>query len=230
MDRRWMLVDSENSFLSQRQIPALTRLIPSFKEELKIQNLDDSVIVTAAINEFAESENVEVWGQIVEARKAPDKVNSWLTEQLRQPVKLFYMGEDNLRPIRGGNEGEVVSFADGYPILLTGSASLADLNKRLTHPVGIDRFRPNIHITTNHPFEEEAWQRIRIGEVTFRIVKKCARCTVINVDQDSGQVMMEPLKTLSTYRKEGNKVNFGMNLIPENNGLVHEGDSIEILS
>ena len=230
MDRRWMIVDNENSFLSQRQIPGMTNLQASFSEQLTLEDTKDQSTMVVDLKNFITLEEVEIWGQVVSAKRGPKIANQWLSEKLGRAVKIFYMGEENLRPVRQGVDGEIVSFADGYPILLTGTASLADLNNKLDHPVAIDRFRTNIHLETNKAFEEEAWQRLKIGDVVFKVVKKCARCTVINVDQQSGRVLMEPLKTLSTYRKEANKVNFGMNLIPETFGLVHEEDEIEILA
>jgi uncharacterized protein YcbX len=229
MDRRWILVDSENSFLSQRQIPAMANLLATVKDQLLIEDQVDLSACSADISQFADEEEVEVWGQVVGAKRAPESINQWLSVKLGRPVKLFYMADENIRPVRNGQAGEIVSFADGYPLLLTGSASLADLNARLDTPVDIDRFRTNIHLDTKIPFEEEAWQRLKIGDVTFRLAKKCARCTVINVDQASGKVAQEPLKTLSTYRREGNKVNFGVNLVPESYGLIHEGDNVEII-
>lgn len=230
MDRRWMLVDSNNAFLSQRQIPSMTHLLATFHEKLLLEDQVDLSSCAVSPEQFADLEEVEVWGQVVPARKAPTEVNQWLSDKLKRSVRLFYMDDNNIRPVRNGQDGEIVSFADGYPVLLTGSASLDDLNRQLDIPVTIDRFRPNIHLSTQRPFEEEEWQRLKIGEVTFRMVKKCARCMVINVDQQSGKVAKEPLKSLSTYRKEGNKVNFGINLIPETFGLVHAGDQVEILA
>ena len=230
MDRRWMIVDTENSFLSQRQIPQMANLLATFFEELKIEDVQDGKTISPPMAIFNNPQQVEVWGQVVEAMGASEEVNLWLSEKLGRSIKLVYMGEDNIRPIRGGEAGEVVSFADGYPLLLTGTASLADLNSRLERPVTIDRFRTNIHIETTEPFIEETWQRVRIGDVIFKVVKKCARCTVINVDQQSGKVHQEPLKTLSTYRQADNKVYFGMNLIPETYGLIHEGDKLEVIA
>lgn len=230
MDRRWMIVDTENSFLSQRQIPAMANLLATFNEQLTLVDTSNQSSIMLAPDEFSLIEEVEVWGQIVKAKKGPLIAHQWLSEKLGRRVNLFFMDEENIRPVRQGIQGEIVSFADGYPILLTGTASLEDLNKKLVVPVEIDRFRTNIHVNTAEAFEEESWQRVKIGDVIFKVVKKCARCTVINVDQQSGKVLMEPLKTLSTYRKEGNKVNFGMNLIPETFGLIHEEDQLEVLS
>ena len=230
LDRRLMLVDSSNSFLSQRQIPGLVKLLPTLDDEIKIENLDTNKYISTMIEKFVIRDQVEIWGQIVEAEQAPDEINDWISDQVGQKVKLFHMGDKTRRPVPGGNEGDIVSFADGYPILLTGSASLDDLNSRLANPVSIDRFRTNIHVSTNKPFEEESWQKIKIGDVILRVAKKCARCKVINVDQNSGKVYTEPLEALRSYRQEDNKVNFGMNLIPETHGLIHEGDRVEVLA
>jgi len=229
MDRRWMLVDDSNSFLSQRQIPSLTQLTPSFDDGLSIASLANNESIEIDLNDFLNEEEVEVWGQVVKAKRASEEVNEWLSNKVKQTVKLFFMDEESIRPIRSEKEGDIVSFADGYPLLLTGSASLDDLNEKLERQITIDRFRTNVHVSTALPYEEETWKRIKIGEVIFRVAKKCARCQVINIDQETGLVSKEPLKTLSTYRKEGNKVNFGVNLIPESFGIIHEDDTITVL-
>jgi len=131
---------------------------------------------------------------------------------------------------QGGRAGDEVSLADGYPLLLTSRASLADLNRRLAQPVGMARFRPNLVIDGAQPFAEDNWQRLRIGEVILRVAKPCARCKVITIDQHTGVAGKEPLHTLSTYRQRDNKVYFGVNLIPENSGIVHRQDVVEVLA
>lgn len=229
MDRRWMIVDSSNSFLSQRQLPAMTQLLPSFQDSLRITDLISSEKLEIQIEDFVNQEEVEVWGQVVDSKVGSEEANKWLADKLGQSVRLVFMDEENIRPIRSVGD-KIVSFADGYPLLLTGSASLDDLNEKLDLPIGIERFRTNIHLQTNQPFEEEAWEKVKIGDVVFSVAKKCARCHVINIDQNSGKASKEPLKTLSAYRKEGNKVNFGVNLIPETFGLIHEGDKLQVLS
>ena len=139
------------------------------------------------------------------------------------------MDDHDLRAIESAGEDDIVSFADGYPILLANSASLNDLNSKLSSPIEMNRFRPNIVVDGNLPFAEDNWKRIKIGDVSFKVAKKCARCHVININQDTGLSSKEPLKTLSTFRKEGNKVNFGINLIPESTGIIHDKDSVVIL-
>lgn len=229
-DRRWMLVDEENSFLSQRQLPQLTRFVPELTENLLIRHTVDGDLFTAPIASFTEPEEVEVWGQVVTAHRSECGVDAWFSNLLGCSVKLVHMLDSDIRPIKDGKKSDIVSFADGYPALLTGSASLDKLNENLEKKIGIDRFRPNIHVPTMIPFEEDAWKRLKIGAVRFRVIKRSARCHVVNVDQQLGRASREPLRTLNTFRKEGNKVYFGVNLIPENEGIIHETDKIKILS
>jgi uncharacterized protein YcbX len=228
-DRRWMIVDSANSFISQRQFPILTQFKPVVEDGLKITKVDSELSASIPFSDFTSVVEVEVWGQIVKAHASNADIDNWLSTQIGQQVKLVYMDDEDTRVITSSKDGAIVSFADGYPVLLTGSASLQDLNDRLHTKASIDRFRPNIHVSTTTAFEEEEWQRIKIGEVYFQVAKKCARCPVINIEQDSGRSTKETLKTLSSYRKEGNKVNFGINLIPENTGIIHESDPVEVI-
>ncbi|RLD24765.1 MAG: MOSC domain-containing protein [Bacteroidetes bacterium] len=229
MDRRWMLADESGNFLSQRQLPSLTQFLPDFHDKLTIKHLPSGSEISIETSEFNQIREVEVWGQQCTGHGTTNEINEWLSNKLDQKVSLIYMDEHDIRPIKSANEGEIVSFADGYPILLTTMASLNDLNSRLDTPILMNRFRPNIVIDGDIPFAEDNWQRVRVGGITFKVAKKCARCHVINIDQSTGLSTKEPLKTLSTYRKEVNKVNFGVNLIPELTGIIHDKDEVEIL-
>ncbi len=126
---------------------------------------------------------------------------------------------------------DTVSFADGYPFLLIGESSLADLNSRLETPLPMNRFRPNLVVRGGEAFAEDRWKKIRVGERTFHVVRPCARCVITTVDQARGEKAgNEPLKTLATYRNKNGKVLFGQNLIAEGaGGMVKVGDQIEIL-
>jgi uncharacterized protein YcbX len=139
------------------------------------------------------------------------------------------MPDSHHRPVNPdkAGPGHIVGFADGYPFLLIGQASLDDLNARLAEPVEMRRFRPNLVVEGAAPFAEDGWHRLRIGGLAFRGVKPCDRCTVTTVDPDTGARGPEPLRTLSTYRKEGNQVMFGMNLVHDQRGTVAVGDPVE---
>jgi uncharacterized protein YcbX len=109
---------------------------------------------------------------------------------------------------------------------LVSKASLDELNRRLSLPVTMGRFRPNIVVAGCEPHAEDDWGRVRIGEVDFRVAKPCARCVVVTVDQSTGERGHEPLRTLSTYRTVNGQVLFGQNLIHEGRGVVRVGDEV----
>ena len=151
----------------------------------------------------------------------------------------------------------IVAFADGYPFLLTSQASLAELNRRLLangrdEPLPMDRFRPNIVVgdlqeagradaagadSPLQPFEEDRWQRVRIGDkVVLRIAKPCARCRITTTNQFTGEVdeaHREPLQTLGTFRKSSLGVLFGQNFIHEEprqiGRRIRVGDLVEVM-
>jgi hypothetical protein len=125
---------------------------------------------------------------------------------------------------------DTVSFADGYPFMVIGQASLDDLNSKLETPVPMNRFRPNFVVAGSEPFAEDTWKKIRIGDTEFHVVKPSERCVITTVDQASGEKGKEPLKTLNTYRNKKGKVLFGQNLIAEKaGGTLRIGDPIEVL-
>jgi len=121
-----------------------------------------------------------------------------------------------------------VSFADGYASLITNQGSLDDLNTKLSAPIGMDRFRPNIVVSGAPAWDEDTWHEIRIGEVSVTAVKPCARCVVTTTDQLTGERSHEPLATMSTFRKLGHGVIFGQNLIHRTLGTIRVGDAVTI--
>jgi uncharacterized protein YcbX len=145
-------------------------------------------------------------------------------------VSLVVMPETSHRKVdpRYAVQGESVSFADGMPYLIIGQESLNELNARLEFPVSMDRFRPNLVFSGGSPFLEDQLRTIKIGNLPFQIVKPCARCVLITVDQQSGKQGKEPLKTLSTYRSVNNKVYFGQNVVALSVGKIRIGDPIQL--
>lgn len=231
LDRRWMLIDASNTFLSQRTFPELAlldlKITDTALQIINRQNPEDK-IETPLSPDLLEELEVNIWNDKVLAWTVDPAADAWLSEFLNQPVKLVYMGDQAVRQIdlRFSEEGENVSFADGYPYLLISEASLTDLNERLKEPVSMRRFRPNLIVSGTSPFEEDTWGNIQIGSLSFRVVKPCARCTLITVDPNTAEKGAEPLKTLSTYRFENNKVLFGQNLIADHPGVLREGDAV----
>jgi uncharacterized protein YcbX len=142
------------------------------------------------------------------------------------------MPDDVVRPVEApyGAPGDRVGFADAYPYLLATTASLAELNARLDVPVPMNRFRPNLVVEGGEAYEEERHPRVRIGALTFRMPKRCARCQVTTVVQATAAVSKEPLRTLASYRTEGNNVYFAQNLVPDGEGILAVGDEVDYLS
>jgi uncharacterized protein YcbX len=167
----------------------------------------------------------------VEAVTVSDEADQWLSEQLNLQVKLVMMPESTQRkadPRYAKNE-ENVSFADGFPYLLISQASLDHLNELLEEPIVMQRFRPNFVVTGTSPHAEDDWKSIQIGTLFFDLVKPCARCVLTTIDPETAQKGKEPLKTLATYRRVGNKILFGQNVVTKQNGLVKQGDKILVI-
>ena len=232
-DRRWMLVDSHGTFLSQRTHHHLSTY------SARVQGEDGLVITDAAGRELSlqgvrpdkgRSVSVTVWDDTfgVPEVEAPD-----LGTFLGLPgARLVYMAPHSIRPVdpRYARNKETVSFADGYPYLISSSASLAELERRIGYSVGMLRFRPNIVVDGTRPFVEDGWTRIRIGRTTMRLPKPCARCIMVTLEPKTGRKDLTVLSTLAAFRKSGNKTLFGMNALAETTG--HEiavGDNVEVL-
>jgi hypothetical protein len=231
-DRRWMLVNQENRFLTQREIPEMALLQLNVTEnglEVTHKRKNISKLEIPFIPQTIDRILVTVWDDVCEAVAVDKHADKWFSEVLTQPCKLVYMPEDSLRIVdpRYATQQEVTSFSDGYPFLLIGQASLDDLNSRLEEKLPMNRFRPNIVFTGGNAFEEDTWQQFDVNGVAFFPVKPCARCQVITTNQDTAEVGKEPLKTLALYRRNGNKVLFGQNLLHKGSGEIAVGDIFE---
>jgi uncharacterized protein YcbX len=229
-DRRWMLVDETGSFMSQRKLPRMALI--------KVRLESDGLVVDAPGMSslqvpFGPPDGkpmlARVWNDLVEAQTVDD--DSWFSEFLGVSCKLVYLPDESVRQVDPAyaEPGDRVSLADGFPFLLISEASLADLNARLEQPLPMDRFRPNVVVGGCEPFAEDGWRGVRIGQLTFRVVKPCARCTITTVDHESATKGKEPLRTLARFRRAGNKVLFGQNLIHDETGTLRIGDPVQIL-
>lgn len=231
-DRRWMLVGLDGRFLSQRELPALARLgAEPTAGALRLAWGEESLHVQVPAGEAARE--VAIWDDRVVAADAGDEAASWLAERLGRPARLVYMPADCRRPVdpRYATGAETVSFADGFPLLLVSEAALDVLNTRLSVPVSLDRFRPNLVVAGCEAHAEDGWQRLRIGSVECRVAKPCARCVVPSIDQRSGDRHPELLRALAAYRRgEDRQVYFGQNLLYAESGRIAVGDPVEVLA
>lgn len=233
-DRRWMIVDKTGRFISQRShsILAQLRALPDDKGlELMFggKNL-------RAVSPPKERQDVIVWGSVVSALVADDAVNAALSDWLGEDVRLVFMDAQAKRPTSiDWAAGHETSFSDGYPVLVTNTASLARVNdyiKAAGHaPVGMERFRPNIVIETDMPWAEDGWQTLRVGAAVLELVKPCTRCIVTTLDPLSGKAQPEPvlgaLRELRMSRDPRNKgVLFGVNAVVKQSGKVALGADV----
>ena len=231
-DRRYMVVDAEGEFLTARRHPRLllVRTTPTVSG-LRLSAPDQPDLkVAGGTGEVME---VGVWRSRVAARRVSDAADAWLSRALDKDCRLVAMSADGVRSVdpEYGAPGDEVSFADAYPVLMIGQASLDGLNARLEAPLAMARFRPNLVIAGCEPHAEDDWRRVRVGEVAFELVKLCDRCVLTTVDPEVAQKhpAQEPLRTLATYRKVGGKVMFGKNAIPRTPGEIHVGDPVVVL-
>jgi uncharacterized protein YcbX len=179
---------------------------------------------------------VHIWGDKVEAVPAGDTAAAWFGAYLGMEVSLVHLDDPaSRRPIdpEYADPGETVSFADGFPLLVTTEGSLAALNALIAAgdhpeegPLPMDRFRPNAVIAGTEAWAEDTWSRIRIGEVEFRVVKPCGRCVVTTTDQATAARGREPLRTLARHRRFGSRLVFGQNLVPVRPGTLRVGDAL----
>jgi uncharacterized protein len=235
-DRRWMLIDDENVFLSQRELPEMALLQTAIEGNvLKIwHKAKDIAPLEVQIDEPTTPERltVDVWGDQMPAVEVSSVASLWFSEVLGFSCKLVFMPEDSLRPIdpRYAKTAEdVSSFSDGYPCLIIGQESLNLLNNKLENPIPINRFRANLIFEGGQAHIEDTWKEFRVGQITFWGVKPCARCNVPTIDQNTGIASKEPLKTLASYRLFDKKILFGQNLIPAQTGTIHIGDVIDVV-
>jgi len=226
-DRRWMLIDRENKFMTQRVYPGMALFKLSF-DSINFTIRYSGEMIDLPFQCGTEIIPAQVWDDTVEVCEVSKFHSTWFSERLGMACRLVSFPENNSRLINPNyaTHGEQVSLADGYPLLVIGQSSLDDLNRRMQVPLPMNRFRPNIVFTGGEPYEEDKWRNFKIGNCRFTGVKPCSRCVLTTVDQDTGVSGIEPLATLAIYRKVENKVYFGQNLIPVSLGEIAEGDNI----
>ena len=222
-DREWMVVDDHATFLTQRELPRLAQVATTIVDGTLTLSAPDAGSIVLAPREGARpAHEVTVWRSKVRGFDAGDAAAGWISAFLRRQVRLVRFDSSKARicnPDYAGDSGAHTMFADGYPMLVIGQASLDDLNARLAgngeHALPMNRFRPNVVVADLPPYAEDHVDTLECEGVTLRMVKPCTRCKVTTTDQATGRVGVEPLRTLSTYRRDDAlaAVTFGMNAI-----------------
>ncbi len=231
-DREFMLADANGRFITGREHPSLVSVSVRLDDDGASFSSSEMAELTVSYQQFIDELPSAVFGNPVAALTGCAAADQWFSAYLGIECRLLYISNTPGRRVRSKPPQVPMSFADGYPLLLIGKASLDDLNARLARPVRMANFRPNLVIDTDIAFIEDSWQQVRIGEVLFDLPKRCTRCIFTTVDPDTGikSADREPLKTLTSYRRLDEGVCFGMNLTAQNQGRLNVGDHLELIS
>lgn len=241
-DRRFLVVDLKGRFLSQRTAPEMARIATALDaSHLTLSTEGNGFVRVPLRQEGCRACIVSVWGSSeLHAEDCGDEPAAWLSKVIGHACRLVRIGAGFRRPIlREGiaREGDFVAFADAFPFLIASEASLADLNGRIAArggmPIPMNRFRPNLVVNGCQAFDEDRWQRFRIGDIVFRSGGPSIRCVMTTTDQLTGARGKEPLATLATFRRnprDQTQVLFAQNLIHETKtGALEVGDSLTLL-
>ncbi|MFT6915356.1 MAG: hypothetical protein ACJAWL_001661 [Motiliproteus sp.] len=240
LDRRFVVAQLDGRFISARTHPRLLQIQSALLPAGLHLKAPDMAALDLCYSDFPGGfpggyGDLTIWADTLKGQHCGAAADAWFSEYLGQPLQLLHLGAESHRP-RASHpdlaEGEV-SFADGYPLLLIGQASLGDLNQRLVNPVGMAQFRPNLVLKGCAPFAEDSWKQIRIGEVVFEVTTPCSRCVLTTIDPSSAvaDAGRQPLATLAKYRSaEDGQICFGQNLVALNRGKISLYDEVEVLS
>ncbi|WP_026145585.1 MOSC domain-containing protein [Pseudomonas asplenii] len=235
-DRRWMVVDEASGrFLTQRAVAGMSQLSALWNAAggLTLSAPGHPPLEVALPGADEALRGVTVWSDSLRVPDAGDEAAVWLSGFIGKSVRLVHVPLERARVTQAGygRDDDRVAFADGFPLLLIGQASLEDLSRKVGRPLEMLRFRPNLVIEGSEAFAEDRWKRIRIGEIEFRLVKPCSRCILTTIDPQTGErsADREPLTTLKTYREKDGDVFFGQNLVNDGLGRLEVGMPVTIL-
>ena len=227
LDRAWMVVDERGEMLTQRELPRMALVTPRIMGQ-EIQLRAPGMLALHVRTDRAETrKRVRVWDDLVKAYDMGDLAAQWFSDFLGTRLRLVRFDPEQKRladPQWAADVRAETAFADGFPLLVTASASLRDLNARLAArgaaPVGMQRFRPNLVLAGLQAFDEDHVDEILIdteqGPVRLRLVKPCVRCSIPNIDPATAVVANEPGDTLAGFRADARVkggTTFGMNAV-----------------
>jgi len=228
-DRKWMLVDSEGQFLSQRKLPRMALIRTALTDEHLILSADGMEDLLIPLHQTdGEIIRSTVWENTDDALHVSKAADQWLTQFLNRDCYLVYQPDEAIRHVDPdyGVATDSVAFSDGFPFLVVSENSLVKLNQDMQLNLTMARFRPNLVISGCEGYAEDHWREITIGSIDFRLPKPCSRCSVPAIDPETAVTGKEPLSTLNRTRKWQNKVYFGQNAIHDQSGILAVGDSV----
>jgi len=243
-DRRWMVIDQDNNFITQRNTPQMCLINTQHIDEGLLVSANGAGQCTLPTGGYALTQS-SVWDDDVQGQDCGDKAADWISSFLGKKCRIIYMADNYSRLVDAeyASQDVQISFADGFPLLITTEASLDDFNSKLGNSeshiensdesdfkIGMDRFRPNIVITGNEPWAEDRWHKIAIGDTEFSLVKPCSRCIIPSIDPMTANKQMQVNQTLLKYRRHDKKAYFGKNAFYNRLGSIRVGDTVSIIS
>ncbi len=230
-DRKWMLVDSDQTFLSQRRLPRMALIKTALTSDSLIVSAPEMDTIALELEpQDGQTLSATVWRDQVDVMAVSAKADEWFSRFLQTPCRLVYQTDKSIRQVdqNFAKPNDKTAFSDGFPFLLFSESSLATLNKAMPLDLPVSRFRPNLVVKGCGSYAEDSWRDIAIGAVNFRLPKPCSRCSVPAIDPETAKTGKEPLTTLNRLRKWENKVYFGQNAIHDNYGILSVGDEVKI--
>jgi len=227
LDRDWMVVDSQGEMLTQRELPRMALIQPTFKGGELVLRAPGMLALHLRLDTVEAETRAQVWDDVVKAFDMGALAAQWFTDFLGRPARLvrFDPEQQRLADMKwtGGVAAET-AFSDGFPLLVANAASLADFNARLaargTAPVTMQRFRPNLVLSGLQSWDEDHVDELVLqtdeGPVRLKLVKPCTRCSIPDVDPASATTSHEVGDLLQSFRSDPRMqggVTFGINAI-----------------
>jgi uncharacterized protein YcbX len=236
-DRLLFLIDEQGEALGQEDLPRMALIQPRLVGTQLTVFAPERAPLEVSVSEGGESRPTQHWHDTAPAIDQGDEAARWFSGFLGTACRLMASGElhqrvapEKYRHIFPAAQRRFTAVA---PILLTSKASLADLNGRIAKPIRMNRFRPNLVVEGSGVFHEEWWARIRIGELELVRVATSERCAVTQVNQETAERGVEPIRTLAKYHRQpggiGGGVVFGVYFRPLRPGVLEPGDEVRVL-
>lgn len=230
-DRKWMLIDGDRQFLSQRRLPKMALIKTRIEDQQLILSAPNQADLALPLQaQDGDDIEVVVWHDQCIAKTCGDNADAWLSDFLQTDCRLVYQTDDDIRKVDPNYalDSDQTSFSDGFPFLIVSENSLNALNQAMPLAIDIIRFRPNLVVTDCDSYAEDTWRRLTINDIGFRLPKPCSRCSVPTIDPLTAETGKEPLTTLNRLRKWQNKVYFGQNALHDKLGSLSVGQTVLI--
>lgn len=231
-DRKWMLIDADQQFLSQRRLPKMALIKTRIDADQLILSAPNFGEMALPLNSNdGETLTVQIWDDLCPAKAVADDIDNWLSRFLETECRLVYHPDDCVRQVdqRFAAASDQTAFSDGFPFLIVAENSLRQLNRDMQLELSMQRFRPNLVVADCASFAEDSWRRVAINGISFHLPKPCSRCSVPAIDPETAEVGKEPLTTLNRLRKVDNKVYFGQNALHDQCGSLSVGDEVMVI-